>query len=1115
MLDDSSLSLVLSPSDLANSLACRHLLALGYEVATGTRQPLGTRDEDVDLVAKHGDAHEQRYFERMAAAGRSIVTISMSTWDVDGLERAQVATLDAMRSGVDLIYQATFFDGRWRGHADFLERVDAPSELGNFSYEVIDTKLARHVKVSALLQTSNYSEHLLRLQGVLPARMHIELGDQTRASFNVRDFDSYYRVIKSHFENSLSSGISTTATYPSPVAHCSICDWADECKARRIDDDHLSLVASIGRTQIERLQRAGITTVAQLGATELAGVEGIGSRTFTRLRSQAALQLSQRKTGVASHLLLEPVENQGLCALPEPSHGDLFFDMEGDPYLGLDGIEYLFGVARVESGEPVYSAFWGHDAVGEKRAFEEFIDFVMASLRDDPDLHIYHYAPYETTAVKKLAARYGTREAEVDELLRGEVFVDLYRVVKQGIRISQDSYSIKKLEPFYMDARETDVTGGGDSIIAYEKWLDTGEQSILDDIEKYNKDDCESTWRLRDWLEARRVEAVAKFGELPRPIAETREASEKTTALEMQISQLHESLRVGEDEPEYEFRKLLGDLLEWHRRERKADWWRWHDLRKMSIDELYEDREALVLSSYEGVVGKEKNSDIHRYRFDPKQDHKFVVGSDTLDQATQGTAGEVWHLDDDAGVIDLKRSKDIDDLRALMPTGPRKYDAQQQSLLAIAQSIRDSETAQFQAGIDLLERAEPRLESHRSLGEVLRESGNATDAACALAIDLDDTCLAIQGPPGSGKTYSGAEIVRALVGQGKRVGITATGHKVIGNLLEAVVDHDVEGSVRVMQRCPADQRCGAPGVAWAKGNDVVVDALAGHNVDVVGGTAWLFAREDLRGEFDVLIVDEAGQMSLADVLAVSPAAKSLILLGDPQQLAQPSKGVHPVGAGLSSLEHLLNGHKTIPESLGLLLDKTWRMHPEVCSFISDAYYEGRLVSEDSCATQVIETEDAGIRYLPVAHSGNRISSVEEANLIRRVIDGLLGKSWTNRNGESSKLALDDFLVLAPYNAQVTVLQQQLANGVRIGTVDKMQGQEAAVVLYSMCASSPQDISRGIDFLFSANRLNVAISRARCLAYLVCSPELLTVVCHRPAQAMLANGLCRYVELASS
>jgi len=391
--------------------------------------------------------------------------------------------------------------------------------------------------------------------------------------------------------------------------------------------------------------------------------------------------------------------------------------------------------------------------------------------------------------------------------------------------------------------------------------------------------------------------------------------------------------------------------------------------------------------------------------------------------------------------------------------------------------------------------------------------------ARAVVTQLEDTCLPIQGPPGTGKTYTGARMILDLVAARRKVGVTATSHKVISNLLLAIMEASREEGrpVRVMQKCDEHEFCGHPDVEPTKENAAVLAALAGSSIDVVGGTAWLWSRPEMAASIDTLFVDEAGQMSLANVLSVAGAARNIVLLGDPRQLAQPSKGSHPPGSDLSALDHVLGAAATIPPEQGIFFGTTWRMHRDVCAFISAASYEGRLQPEESCNGQWVHAPGpvtgTGIRYLPVTHWGNRTSSEEEAQAVARMFNDLLRGEWRDRDGTVRPIRLQDILVVAPFNAQVQLLQATLPLDARVGTVDKFQGQEAPVVIYTLATSSPDDLPRGMEFLFSLNRLNVAVSRAQGLAIVICSPELLRVRARTPEQLRLANALCLLVETA--
>jgi len=409
-------------------------------------------------------------------------------------------------------------------------------------------------------------------------------------------------------------------------------------------------------------------------------------------------------------------------------------------------------------------------------------------------------------------------------------------------------------------------------------------------------------------------------------------------------------------------------------------------------------------------------------------------------------------------------------------------------------------------------------------GRPLAQPGEKpTEAACRLVRTLQDTVLPIQGPPGSGKTFAGADMILALIANGRRVGITAFTHKAIINLLDEVMTHAARQGMPVaaIRKLEQGEDPGEPAYRWTGRNEEVAAALGDGEVQLAAGTAWMWARPEFEGLVDTLFVDEAGQMSLANVIAVSGAARNLVLLGDPQQLSQVKKGAHPDGVDVSSLEHVLAGAPVIDPSRGLFLAETWRLHPDVNAFTSELFYESKLISEPSAARQAVDApgrlSGTGLRWIPVEHQGNANDSEEEAAVVAGLYRDLLAGIWTTSDGRTERIGAGDILVATPYNAQVELLVQHLlpiaGETLRVGTVDKIQGQQAAVVIYSMATSSQEEMPRTMEFLYSLNRLNVATSRGRCLAAIVASPRLLEVSVHTPFQMRLANALCRFVELA--
>ncbi len=1116
--------LVVSASDLNNFLACSHLITLDLARMRGESLVEPETGADAELLARKGDEHELRHLEQLRAEGREVVEIETSDHSEEGLRAQVAATEEAMAAGTEVIYQGAFLRNGMRGHIDFLFRVDRPSGLGGWSYEVADTKLARRAKPYFILQLCFYSELVAAAQGLEPERIHVILGDGTQQSFRIAEFSAYFRYVRDAFLAELASGFDDT--YPEPVAHCSICRWRDACDAQRAADDHLSLVANITRRQRDLLCATEVDTLAALGEADGLEVKGIDPEVLGRLHEQAALQLAQRQTGIHEYRMRPAEEGRGFVRLPEPSAGDVFFDMEGDPLFDEGGLEYLFGYVTTGGGGEGFTAIWGRDRGEEGRALEQFVDAMTARRRRFPDLHIYHYNHYEVTALKRLAGAHGTREEELDQLLRDQVFVDLFKVVREAILISQPSYSIKKVEAFYMEERETSVTDGGDSVIEFERWLEERDDAILDAIADYNRDDCVSTLLLRDWLLKLRAEAgIAEWF-----TAQQKERSEKALAQQEENEALMRSLLDGlpedpaDDDARAGARRLIAALLEYHHREDRPVWWAFIDRMGAEPDALLEDAEAIGgLERDESTPpAQDKKSLVYRLRF-PPQETKLGPGA-VADVADGGNPGTIVSLDAERGALELKRGPKIDQRpmpAAVMSGGPYGTLEQRGALRRLAEAIISGDGGPYEAARQVLRREPPRLTA-REPGEAIGRDGMTVEEISAAAAALDDSYLFIQGPPGSGKTYTGARLIIDLLEAGKRIGVTANGHKVIHNLLEEVekVAKARKFAFVGRKKCSADNEeseFNSPHGLIESVTDN--DALSESGVELTAGTAWHYCREDT-AELDYLFIDEAGQVSLADALALATAARNVILLGDPQQLPQVSQATHPAGSSLSVLEHLLGKAQTIEPERGVFLDRTWRMHPDVADFISELMYDGRLHAAPGREQQRVDAAEelsgTGLRWLAVEHEGRSQSSPEEAERIAAAIEPLLsGASFTDYDGDQHPLTAEDILVLAPYNAQVRCLKERLPDGVRVGTVDKFQGQEAQIAFFSMATSSGTEVPRNVEFLFSRNRLNVAISRARCLAVLVCSPRLLDIRATSIEQMRLVNALCRFAEVATN
>jgi predicted RecB family nuclease len=1108
---------IYSPSDLSNFIHCRHLTSLDKEALEKKREKPNYTNKVMLALRERGEKFEAEILRKYQEEGKTVCVIQ--TGDAHAYEK----TLESMKNGDEIIYQARLGkEGDWEGWADFLIRVEKPSGLGSYSYEVMDTKLATETKAATIIQISLYSEAVGAIQGLMPEFMWVKT-PQEQIAYRFDDYAAYVRLVKRRFLEALQN--KETMTYPEPVAHCDVCVWWEVCNQQRRADDHLGFVAGMGKTQIKEVKIQGVETLEAFANVEspIPFKPNRGAiHTYQKLRDQANIQWRSREEGDRPiHELLDVQPEKGFCKLPEPSKNDVYLDFEGDPLVEQGGLEYLIG--WYYQGQ--YHAKWAKDEAEEKELFETWIDWVMDVKERNPDMHIYHYAPYETTALKRLAGKYASRQEELDQLLRSRTFVDLYGVVRQAVRASVEKYSIKDLEKFFGYVREIDLRKVSKHKSMYEFLLETGKvdeasPEMIEAIRLYNEDDCKATEKLHTWLEELRLESIEQGVDIPRPEPQPMEAGEKTTEFLELIKPIFEQLMEGvpgvpsERTPEQQSRFLLAHMLDWYRREKKSKWWEVLRLKDLTDEELLEEKAAIALISYTGNSFPINRSTVYEYRF-PRQDLDYSSASKVL-RLGETNPGTIHHLDIEKGILQLKKG----------PTANHEehysriifYDdidqkVKEDAIIRLAEWVNqhglENTDAIYRAVRSLVLRALPQTT------EEVKPQEDSLEMATNWVSKLQDSYLPIQGPPGSGKSYTGSRMILDLIKQGKKVGVTAMSHKVITSLVGKVWElRNKEGlSFIVSQKVSAGEKR-----EW----DIFIENkqidAAIQKADLIAGTPFLFANAVADQELDYLFIDEAGQLSLIDTLACGLSAKNLILLGDPQQLQQPQQGVHPEGTEVSALGHILQDQQTISNQQGIFLDKTYRMHPAICTFDSEQFYENKLHAVPGLEQQVLtgntRFQGAGLRFVPVVHEGNTNASKEEVDRITRIAQELTSGTvnFTDHTGHEKILGPEDIKIIAPYNAQVNLLKEALPQ-IEIGTVDKFQGQEAPVMIYSVATSSPEDAPRGMDFLYSPNRFNVAVSRAKAMFILVGAPAIFEPDCKSPAQIKLANPFCRFVEVA--
>ncbi|MBY0358218.1 MAG: TM0106 family RecB-like putative nuclease [Candidatus Obscuribacterales bacterium] len=1116
--------LIFSPSDLIRFMESEFVTWMNrYHLEfPGTYQP----DEDdatSKILQNLGLDHERAFVDQLKSQGREVV-------DVSSESDKFAATLTAMQEGKEVVYQAALRDQNFAGYADFLIKVPGESSLGNYHYEPWDTKLALKSKPYFLIQLACYADMLRLAQDHLPRNVHVVLGDKRVHSLRTEDYLYFYRQLRQallHQQQNFDSN-----NPPDFIGLEEFGRWTTHAKELMEKKDHLCRVANIRTVQIKKLYAVGINTMTDIAQSRLSTIPKMQEPIFATLKQQARLQIESKGLPKPKFEIVQPqTKGFGLTLLPPTSPLDVYFDMEGYP-LTEGGLEYLFGATIINNGKPEFIDWWAHTGEEEKLAFETFIDWLYKRWQKDPLMHVYHYASYEKTALRKLMGKYGTKENEVDALLRNEVFVDLYTVVRQSLKVGEPSYSIKNIERLYKEKREGDVATALDSVVFYQRWLDERDgndwqtSEILRQIRNYNNDDCDSTWQLAEWLRVLQHEHGIRWqAKELKEAKDTKSAQARAAATELALKMLEDiPVDPNKKTENMRIRELLAHLLEFHWREAKPVFWAKYDRHEMTEEELFDDPGCLAgLVRTDTARRQVARSYLYDYRFDPNQDTKIDSEDSCFYAHDLEESITVAEIDVDKGRVSLKRATHL----AAPPNKLSLIKNEYVDATAIAQSICQTANAFLKgkelpsALNDFLCRRRPRISGLES-GALIQPEQDLTSGAVDIISKLQNSYLCIQGPPGSGKTYTAAKAIVELLKQGKRVGVTSNSHKAIAKLMDDVATEADECKITLraakLQSDNDNFHVESNKIQPLKPKDFFESHT--RSITLVGGTAWAFSDTRAVGLLDYLFVDEAGQVSLANLVGVAPSARNLILIGDQMQLSQPLQGTHPGESGQSILDYLLQGKQIIPDDLGIFLGVTRRLHPDVCKFISGAIYEDRLKPFADTEQRVVKLpassngpalKPSGILYVPVVHEGNSQDSEEEAAAIVQIVQELLKCSFAD--GETIKpVDLNHILIVAPYNMQVRRLKTCIP-GAKVGSVDKFQGQEAPIVIVSMCSSTGDASPRGLEFIFSKNRLNVAISRAKSLAIVVGSPALARTHCNRIEQIELVNLFCRIVNHA--
>ena len=1128
---------VISPQDIIAELECNHRLHLEWSVINKLLPPADKENSpELELLAEQGQIHESNIAEQFKLSG-TFIDIGKPSFTFEALTATHQRTIKAIADGVETIYQAAFFNGSFMGFADFLvllkdeNGVPIKDAQGRFIYDPIDAKSARSAKRAAVLQVATYAAMMQELGLATPQNVHLWLGGDSKWSASALDLIDLAQFFMERVRNRISTFDSApTPTWAPPKESCSRCRWSTQCDLGRHQDKDLSLIQGIRSSTRSLLVANGIKTIDEMAiATDEQRPKlprEVSKGTFSALREQAAIQVKGEDSPKPIYEIKD-VDAFGL--MPESNNGDIWFDMEGDPFANNGaGLEYMFGYLYRIGTQLEFHTFDARDTAEEKVAFIEFIKYVINRRIEFPDMHIYHYASYEVSAMLRLAQRHGVFEFEVDKLVREGVFVDLYTIVRNAFRFSTESMSIKYIEKVYWDgSRDKAVSNAVGSVVQFEKalaFLRLGNEAeflkILDEIKSYNKDDVDSTRQLDNWIRAQAIANDVDIASL-RPAAEIKwEAIEEIESEDPISIQLLEG--VPEDRADRNVEQLglslLSASISFHHREARPAWWAIFDRALKDIDEMDAFNDVVVPTKVEAgpwtISGRQRNhrrmvtiesdgvdlSHVLDFEHVPQMLYEIAPeGFKTIQGSTRGFC-DVTILEIDGSTVvfeevEKKSSGTWDALpMAILPGAPIRTSSIEKILREELGSgvlhRRGNNLPLFPqtAWCDVLLRRLP-----RQLNGGLTKSNNSVEDITTSLLNSDESYIAVQGPPGTGKTYVGAHVIANLVKQGWKIGVIAQSHAVVEHLMNSV--SEVDSTIPMAKKGQSAKSRPKYHVddvgVWAAGM-----SLHGY---VIGGTVWSFSRPEIRYlGLDLIVIDEAGQFSLANSLVAISAARRALLLGDPQQLPQVSQGKHPEPVNESVLSHLLGDKKTMPNDLGFFLETTFRLHPLIAKAVSRLQYEDRLQSDARCSLRDLEDVRPGIHVIDVEHLGNTVSSIEEADELLTRIPTLLGKTWTPVGGdgkptESRALTQKDILVVTGYNAQVRYLKARLRDAglkdIRVGTVDKFQGQEAPVVFVSMVTSSSEDLPRGIEFLLLPNRLNVAISRAQWACFILRSPHL--------------------------
>ena len=1091
-----------SPTKIINFLNCKYIVYNEfYKKDLGISKKEKTKNHELRL--KKGDEHENSYFKELKKKYKKVIDLKKDSRDYP---KRFKETVKAMEEGHEIIRGGVLMQGNWVGETDFLFKVlDSKSKFGSFSYVVHETKNTKKTKVEHVMQAGLYTLMLKDIQESTPIFFSIILKEFV---INEIKFNKVYNYIvsnKKNYENFIFKDLEKVK--PEKCSFCNICDWIDVCEKEWIKNDNLNQIGNIHKSHIKKLISSDINTIEKLAKKdETFKVKNLNSDIFKKLNISAKLRKEYEKTNKPCfHIIKENLSfEKGFNLLPENQDGDLFFDIESvQDHIVDGGLEYLFGIYYIENKKEKFKAFWAHTKEEEKNNLINFFNFTESHFKKYTDAKIYHYADYEITALRNLVAKHNTHGSIYDRYLRLFKFVDLYGIVKNSVLTSENSYSIKNLEKFYNFKRTGDLQKGDASQDFYANWMETKNQDLLDEIEFYNKQDCHSTYELKNWLTDIRPQECNWYEPA------TKEDDKIEKPFEIKLGQYSNYLNTKKLKNK-NIQEVVSHVLGFFRRDNRPDYRKFFERKSMSHEDLVNDTECVGYMTQVEEPYKEKQSNVYTFSF-PDQEYKVKKGDRPVNAnnvllGESESVGEVLEVDQKKKLIKLKKGTRGAGRNLLLPhilsigkRQPPQVTTLEDSTYRYIDSLFVGEKKEYGAINDILARKIPKIKNIKT-GDAIIDSSNFIEEIPKIILNLDNSYLFIQGPPGTGKTTQASNAIAELIAKGKKIGVSANSHKVIHNLISKVESICEKKKINFLglkkgSSNNEDSIYNGKFISTSL-DDKGYEGFLTESYQLFAGTKYHFAKEYYDQKLDYMFIDEAGQLTTADIIAIGTSAKNIVLIGDQMQLPQPSSAVHPGESGKSILEYLLEGKDTVSNDKGVFLNKTFRMHPKINDFTSENFYEDRLLCSDITSKRKIhfdktcQIQDIGIHYIAADHTDCSQKNETEGTIIKNLYRDLSKCEFEDEFGKVRKIKNEDILTISPYNVQVNYLKSILPKESRVGTIDKFQGQEAPITIISMTSSDSENLPRAKSFFFNRNRLNVAISRSQLITIMIFNPKLL-------------------------